>query len=338
VRWLVLFVALAAFAQDASREVHRAGPGVKPPKVKRKQDAGYTRQAFYARVQGRVVCEVIVDETGAPVRVAVLSPLGYGLDERAVDAVRRWRFQPGEKDGVPVKVVTTVEVSFRLHGTWFNDRAERQRSDFNVAIANLRRRDPELQRQAAQTIAELARRKYPPAMHVQAKLLFLGTFAEKDADRGLALLRESAEKNFAPAMSELGMIYLDGELAPRDQEKGLQLLRDAAVLGSTQAQFYLGEQYEAGGVVPRELDRARRYFRLCAAAGRGQCQYRLAKLMIDAPARQEWEYLQGVAWALLAADRGVREARAIVEAEAPKLTPEQVEWARKLRSQLLRRR
>jgi TonB family protein len=338
VRFLILLVALAAFAQDASREVYRTGPGVKPPKVQRKQNPGYTRQAFYARVQGRVVCEVIVDERGKPVHVAVLSPLGYGLDEMAVASVRQWQFKPGEKDGAPAKVVTTVEVTFRLHGTWFNDRAERRRSDFNVAITNLRRRDAALQQEAAKRITELAGQKYPPALHVRAKFLFAGSFGEKDVEAGLALLRESADKNFAPAMSDLGQIYLSGELAPRDSEKGLQLLRDAAVLGSTQAQFFLGEQYEAGEIVPKELDRARRYFRLCAAAGRGQCQYRLAKLMLEAEGRQEWEYLQGVAWAMLAADRGVRDARSIVNAETPKLTPEQMEWARKLRAQLLRRR
>ena len=118
----------------------------------------------------------------------------------------------------------------------------------------------------------------------------------------------------------------------------MQLLRDAAVFGSPPAQLFLGKKYEAGDSVPLELDRARRYFRLCASSGQRECQYRLAKLMFEAPDRKEWEYLQAITWFVLAADRGVAEARKVVDAEMPKLTAEQVEWVKKLRTQLVRRR
>ena len=56
--------------------------------------------------------------------------------------------------------------------------------------------------------------------------------------------------------------------------------------------------------------------------------------MFEAPERKDWEYLQAVTWFDLAADRGIAEAKRIVEEEFPKLTAEQVEWVGKLKGQL----
>lgn len=335
---LVLNFALAWQQGQRPRDVYRAGPGIKPPKLVHKDQARYTREAFNARIQGKVVCEVIVDERGAPVYISVISPLGFGLDESAQASISRWKFEPGTKDGQPVKVVTMVEVSFRFPGTWFDSKAERRRTDFNVAVTNLRRRDRNLADQAAKTIEELARQKYPPAMYILARLHLSGELVEKNPAQALALLEASAEKGHAPAMCDLGMLYFEGIEVSRDTQKGLQLLSDSAVLGSAAAQAFLGAKYEAGDVVPRELDRARRYFRQCASTGHPICQFHLAKLMFEAPERKEWEYLQAITWFQLAADRGFTEARKIVDAETPKLTPEQLAWTKRLKSQLLRRR
>ena len=320
------------------QDVYRAGPGVRPPKITHKEPARYTREAFYARVQGKVVCQVIVDERGAPVHVSVISPLGFGLDDRAQTAISRYRFEPGSKEGRPVKVVTMIEVSFRFPGTWFDDKTEKRRTAFNIAITNLRQRDRSLAEEAVKTILELADKKYPPAMYTLGRMRFSGRRIERDPAQGMALLTASAEKGYAPAMTDLGLLYLNGEQAPRDVEKGSQLLRDAAVLGSSQAQLFLGRLYETGDIVPRELDRARRYYRLCAAGGYPACQFRLAKLMFEAPERKDWEYLQAVTWFELAADRGIADAKRIVEEERPKLTAEQAEWVGKLKAQLGGRR
>ncbi len=60
--------------------------------------------------------------------------------------------------------------------------------------------------------------------------------------------------------------------------------------------------------------------------------------MFEAPERKEWEYLQAITWFQLADERGLVEARKVVEAELTKLTPEQLTWTKRLKSQLLRRR
>ena len=58
---------------------------------------------------------VIVDETGKAQAIKVTKSLGLGLDEKAIEAVQKWRFKPGMKDGKPVPVmVSSIEVNFRL--------------------------------------------------------------------------------------------------------------------------------------------------------------------------------------------------------------------------------
>jgi len=52
--------------------------------------------------------------SGKRIREAALRGLGLGLDEKAMEAVEKWKFRPGYKDGKPVTVAATVEVNFRL--------------------------------------------------------------------------------------------------------------------------------------------------------------------------------------------------------------------------------
>jgi protein TonB len=57
----------------------------------------------------------VVDAQGHPRNIHVARSLGLGLDEKAVEAVRKWKFEPGTKDGQPVAVQVNVEVNFRLY-------------------------------------------------------------------------------------------------------------------------------------------------------------------------------------------------------------------------------
>ena len=92
----------------------RIGGGVSAPSVLSKIEPEYSEEARKAKWQGTVVLSVIVDELGRPRNVRVLRSLGLGLDQKAVEAVSQWKFKPGLKDGKPVPVMATIEVSFRL--------------------------------------------------------------------------------------------------------------------------------------------------------------------------------------------------------------------------------
>jgi TonB family protein len=61
------------------------------------------------------VLYVIVGADGRPRDLRVARSLGLGLDEKAIDAVKTWKFEPAMKDGKPVAVAISVEVEFRLY-------------------------------------------------------------------------------------------------------------------------------------------------------------------------------------------------------------------------------
>jgi periplasmic protein TonB len=93
---------------------YRPGSGITPPAVQREVKPDYTDEARRRGVSGDVVLEIIVRRDGSVGDVKVLQGLGAGLDQRAVDAVRQWRFSPARRFGTPVDVVVEVAVEFKL--------------------------------------------------------------------------------------------------------------------------------------------------------------------------------------------------------------------------------
>lgn len=94
--------------------VLNVGGGVTAPRLLFKVEPEYSEEARKAKYQGAVTLRAIVDEHGAVRHVEVSAPLGLGLDEKAIEAVKKWRFQPGRQSGKPVPVWAVVEVHFRL--------------------------------------------------------------------------------------------------------------------------------------------------------------------------------------------------------------------------------
>jgi protein TonB len=88
--------------------------GVSAPRALFHPDPEYSEEARKAKYQGTVVLGLIVDANGRPRGLKVEKGLGMGLDEKALEAVRNWKFEPAEKDGKPVAVAISVEVEFRL--------------------------------------------------------------------------------------------------------------------------------------------------------------------------------------------------------------------------------
>ena len=93
---------------------YRPGSGIEPPRLLREIKATYTEEARRANVTGDVLMEVVVRADGTVTSARVTRGLGYGLDERAVAAVRQWRFAPARRLGVPVDVAVEVAMEFNL--------------------------------------------------------------------------------------------------------------------------------------------------------------------------------------------------------------------------------
>jgi len=94
---------------------YRVGGGVSAPRPIYTPDPEYSEEARKSKHQGVVVLWLVIGPDGLPQDIKVARRLGMGLDEKAIEAVRTWRFKPAEKDGRPVAVVMNVEVSFRLY-------------------------------------------------------------------------------------------------------------------------------------------------------------------------------------------------------------------------------
>ncbi len=93
---------------------YRAGSGVEPPRLLKEVRADYTDQARRDNVTGEVVLEIVVRRDGTVGDIRVLRRLGSGLEQKAIDAVRQWRFAPAKMKGVPVDVIVEVSVEFKL--------------------------------------------------------------------------------------------------------------------------------------------------------------------------------------------------------------------------------
>ena len=95
--------------------VYKVGGGISAPQALATPDPEYTEEARNAKTQGLCVLRLIVDDQGNPRDIRVVRGLGFGLDARAIDAVKQWRFHPAMKDDHPVSVLISVEVGFHLN-------------------------------------------------------------------------------------------------------------------------------------------------------------------------------------------------------------------------------
>jgi len=93
---------------------YRPGSGIEPPRLLREVKADYTEDARQRSISGEVVLEIVVRRDGSVGDVRIMRGLGGGLNERAVQAVRQWRFAPATRLGAAVDVIVEVGVEFRL--------------------------------------------------------------------------------------------------------------------------------------------------------------------------------------------------------------------------------
>jgi TonB family protein len=100
--------------QPDAQGVYRIGNGVTPPIPIRQQDPEYTPRARAAKIQGIVVLEVVIMTDGTPDNIRVVLALDPDLDAKAIECARSWRFRPALRDGKPVPVRVSIQLTFHL--------------------------------------------------------------------------------------------------------------------------------------------------------------------------------------------------------------------------------
>ena len=101
-------------AEDSSVPKVDPSAGVTPPVSMKRPEPPYSEKARSVALQGVTVLCIVINTHGKVEKAAVVRPLGLGLDENAVRTVRTWKFKPPLKDGTPIAVKVSVELSFRL--------------------------------------------------------------------------------------------------------------------------------------------------------------------------------------------------------------------------------
>ena len=164
-----------AQTQNAPETVEKMGPNMTPPRLTYSPPAEFSDEARAAKYQGTCILKLIVGADGNPRNIRVINPIGMGLDEKALEAVRTWTFQPALKDGKPVAVEIAVEVDFHLFG--------------------------------GGSIADLARRANAGDAKAQLELAnayFQGKNTPKDEQKGWRYLEKAAKQGLPRAEFEMG--------------------------------------------------------------------------------------------------------------------------------------
>jgi TonB family protein len=113
-RWRLVKQTYETLIRPRQEAPFRVGGDVKAPVVINRVEPAYTAEALASRISGIVIVEAIIDRTGHVSNVEVLKPLPFGLDQAAVDAVRKWTFRPATLNGDPVDVIFNLTINFKL--------------------------------------------------------------------------------------------------------------------------------------------------------------------------------------------------------------------------------
>lgn len=180
---------LAGQTQSAPEVVEKLGRGMSPPRVTYSPPPQYSEKARVAKYQATCILKLVVGADGNPRNIRVINPIGLGLDEKAVEAVRTWRFEPARKNGKPVALEIAVEVDFHLYG------------------------DPKIADLTARANAGDAKAQLDLA-HAYLK----GKDTAKDERVGLSYLEKSAKQGLPRAQFEMGE-HIVHQAAPVDYSK-----------------------------------------------------------------------------------------------------------------------
>ena len=207
----------------------RPVPGETPPRAIYSPEIEYTEAARNAKFQGSCVVQLVVGLDGKPSNVVVTKKVGYGMDERAVETVSKWKFEPGRRNGRPVISRLSLSLDFKLFGT-------------------------ETQRYL--DLSAKARGGDPAAEFELANAFFEGRDIPKDETQGMALLERAARSGHPQAQFQMGeRTYGDGN-QPENYITAYFWYAQAQHSGADQAQVKVAELESR--MTPDQLTEARK--------------------------------------------------------------------------------
>jgi TonB family protein len=239
--------------------VERVGPGVTAPEAVFKLEPEYSEEARKALVNSTLGLAMTIRENGSPSDVRVIRGAGFGLDERAIEAVQKWRFRPGTREGKPVAIAAMVEINFRQLVGGHDGQTARLRFS--------------LPNGATRPILSAGRIPKNPAVSGDQSLRIRVQVDEKGKTRSVAMLaatdREWAEKavhelsswRFRPAVANGEPISVEGvfELVHgRERSSKEPVPATASTESATQAHPVSAEQFyrNASGAMNRHDEQA----------------------------------------------------------------------------------
>jgi len=123
-RAALLLILVAAPARPQEIDSHAPGSRVSPdqrnsfgqpgPKIVKKVEPEYTKEAAKKKIEGVVVLNTTIGVDGVPADIKVEKTLDHGLDRKAIECLRKWRFSPALRDQGPIPTTVRVEMNFRL--------------------------------------------------------------------------------------------------------------------------------------------------------------------------------------------------------------------------------
>ena len=305
---------------------------LRPPKILKQVAPEITNQALAYGIRGTVVIGMTIGIDGVPHTVNVVRPIGFGLDESAMAAIKQWKFSPATVGGKPVEAATTGEVNFQSGKP--NHLGEKRRLEYNEAVAGLSSQDAGRVSESVKKIRSLAGSGYPPAIFMDGVWKMDGKHGPADLTEGLKQIETAASRGHGQALGLLGVWKYEGRFVKKDIKQGLQFMEEGAIFGSSLAQNFLGQRYAAGTELPKNIERAKQMFRLCAARNDALCQFRLAGLILESSPLSENQKVEAVAWLRVAAANNSSDAAEVLKNMEASLTPEQRLNAATLQKQL----
>ncbi len=307
-------------------------PSANGPQVIKRVAAKYTDEARKKNIQGRVGLRVTVGADGTTKEVQVLSPLDPGLDQKAIESVKQWQWEPAKQDGKPIDAAAMVDITFNLGSASdeFLDHAEKAREEYNKGVHYLNGDNvPQDLRLARAYFKQSAEQAFAPAQCALALMILHGEGGPQDDLEAFTMFKKAADQKYAKAQFYVGLMYTEGKGTWRDDTQALRWYRLAAAQNNAAAEAQIGWVLENGRGLDANLAEAAKWYQKAALHGSAKASLRLGQCYRDGIGVAK-DPVEALVWTRLAISKDAPEAEVEAANLSRTLSKEDLERADKL--------